>query len=283
MFVIAQQLIYIDIGFNWNDSWVTKSNEAEAEELGSGKKWLAAILVACGILFSATITGIGLLFAYFGKCPTNNAFISLTLVLSLVATAIQLCGEESSLLSSAIISMYATYLCYSAISANPDGVCNPYYRRSDTWGIVIGIGLTLISLAWTGFSMTANERLSNDDEEPHESSPLQPSEGDSKVTGLVTSVDSNNNHATHHNDEDEEATTAATSETWKLNLILAFLASWYAMILTGWGAVGHSGNKANPTGSMVSMWIVIGSQWLVFAFYIWSTVAPRLFPDRDFS
>jgi Ca2+/Na+ antiporter len=128
-----------------------------------------------------------------------------------------------------------------------------------------------------------NHNLESDDEEPHESSPLQPSEGDSKVTGLVTSVDSNNNHATHHNDEDEEATTAATSETWKLNLILAFLASWYAMILTGWGAVGHSGNKANPTGSMVSMWIVIGSQWLVFAFYIWSTVAPRLFPDRDFS
>jgi len=155
--VIAQQLIYIDIGYNWNESWVAKSNQAEAEEPGTGQKWLAAILVSCGILFAATLTGVGLLFGYYGHCTTNNVFISLTLVLSVVATAVQLSGEESSLLTSAILSVYATYLCFSAVSANPNQVCNPYYGKSDAWNIAIGIGLTIISLAWTGFSWTASE------------------------------------------------------------------------------------------------------------------------------
>jgi len=277
LFVIAQQLIYIDIGYNWNESWVTKSNQAEADEAGTGKKWLAAILVSCGILFSATLTGVGLLFGYYGNCTTNNVFISFTLVLSLVATAVQLSGEESSLLASAIISVYATYLCFSAVSANPNQVCNPYYGKSDAWNIAIGIGLTVISLAWTGFSWTASEMHSSDSdaEESRESSPLQ--REDSKVTGLVTDTN------TAHHEEGAASNTTSRNETWKINAILAFLASWYAMILTGWGSIAESGNEANPTASRVSMWIIIGSQWLVFALYIWSMVAPSLFPDRDFS
>ncbi len=160
IFVILQQLIYIDIGYDWNDSWVTKSNDAEAEEIGSGKKWLAAILITCGIFFSASITGVALLFHYFGGCTTNKVFVSLTLIFSLIVTIVQLLGEEASLLTSAILSLYATYLCYSSVSANPDPTCNPYYERVDALNIAIGVGMTFISLAWTGFSWTASETLS---------------------------------------------------------------------------------------------------------------------------
>ncbi len=112
-----------------------------------------------------------------------------------------------------------------------------------------------------------------------ESSPLRESERDSKVTGLVTSADST---PRDHHDRTDVAETS-NSATWKLNAILAFLAAWYAMVLTGWGSIADSGNEANPTASRVSMWIIIGSQWLVFGLYLWSLVAPRLFPDRDFS
>jgi hypothetical protein len=112
-----------------------------------------------------------------------------------------------------------------------------------------------------------------------ESSPLRESERDSKVTGLVTGADTG---PRDHDDETGEAA-SSNSATWKLNAILAFLAAWYAMVLTGWGSIADNGNEANPTASRVSMWIIIGSQWLVFTLYLWSLVAPRLFPDRDFS
>lgn len=113
-YIFIQQIIFIDVAYNWNESWVAKADTAEAEEVGSGKKWLWAILVSCTILFLGTSVGIALLFVYFDGCSTNTAFISVTLILCILVTAAQLSGEEGSLLASAVISAYATYLCYTA-------------------------------------------------------------------------------------------------------------------------------------------------------------------------
>lgn len=114
IYILIQQVIFIDVAYNWNESWVHKADAAEAEDTGSGKKWLGAILVSCAILFLGTIVGIALLFVYFGGCSTNTAFVSVTLLLCILITAAQTTGEEGSLLASAVISAYATYLCYTA-------------------------------------------------------------------------------------------------------------------------------------------------------------------------
>ena len=118
LFILAQQIVLIDLAHNWNDSWVEKADAAEAEEIGSGKKWLGAILASSAILFLVAIIGIGLLFYFFSGCSVNTAFITVTLILSIAITAAQLSGEEGSLLASGVVSAYATSLCYSA------GVCN---------------------------------------------------------------------------------------------------------------------------------------------------------------
>lgn len=113
-----------------------------------------------------------------------------------------------------------------------------------------------------------------------------------KVTGVVTNQD-------YGSGTDEEAPAAAavvtqsTSEsseggrkvsgTWKLNLVLSVISCFYAMSLTGWGSIQSGGNAANPSAGSVSMWMIIASQWLVMALYLWTLVAPRLFPGRDFS
>jgi hypothetical protein len=111
-----------------------------------------------------------------------------------------------------------------------------------------------------------------------------------KVTGVVTNQD-------YGTGTDEEAPPAAAestssdsndggkqvSVTWKLNLVLCVISCFYAMSLTGWGSIVSGGNAANPSAGSVSMWMIIASQWLVMALYLWTLVAPRLFPDRDFS
>jgi hypothetical protein len=115
IYILIQQIIFIDLAYNWNDSWVVKADTAEAEEgAGRGKKWLVAILVSCAILFIGSIVGIALLFIYFNGCSSNEAFIAVTLIMSIIITAAQLFGGEGSLLSSALITCYATYLCYIA-------------------------------------------------------------------------------------------------------------------------------------------------------------------------
>jgi len=73
------------------------------------------------------------------------------------------------------------------------------------------------------------------------------------------------------------------SNSWKLNMVLALISCWFAMVLTSWGSIETGGDRANPEVGKVSMWMLIASQWLFMALYIWALVAPRLFPDRDFS
>jgi len=139
-FIVLQQVIFLDMAYNWNDSWVEKSNQAESAESGSGKKWLVAILMACAILFMGALTVLGLMFHFFGGCTINNVFISVTLILCVLVTLAQLSGQEGSLLSSAITCAYATYLCFSSLSRSPDAECNPKLGEEDLTGIVLGIG-----------------------------------------------------------------------------------------------------------------------------------------------
>ena len=81
----------------------------------------------------------------------------------------------------------------------------------------------------------------------------------------------------------EETAVASFSNSWKLNVILILITCWYAVALTGWGSVELGGNSANPSVGKISMWMVAGSQWLMGAIYLWTLMAPKFFPDRDFS
>jgi hypothetical protein len=118
--------------------------------------------------------------------------------------------------------------------------------------------------------------------------------GPKKVTGIVTG--STHDYGSGTDEEAPPAVQATESSasdsgdggkqvsvTWKLNLILSVISCFYAMSLTGWGSIQSGGNAANPSAGNVSMWMIIASQWLVLALYLWTLVAPRLFPDRDFS
>ena len=40
---------------------------------------------------------------------------------------------------------------------------------------------------------------------------------------------------------------------------------------------------ANPQVGKVNMAMIAISQWVALSLYAWTLVAPRLFPDRDFS
>lgn len=282
VFIFLQQIILIDLAYSWNDAWISKSNAAEVDERGSGKKWLIAILASCLTLFVGSITVIVMLFIYFSGCQENVIFLYLTIVISVLVTIFQLCSEEASLLTSAVITSYATYLVLTAITKNPNGECNPKLGDDDELGKILGIGITIISLAWTGWSFTADEKL------------VHGSKRSSLVEMSFPLVDDQTSRGNNHdldeyamevesfdNDTDEDINTSLRS--WRLNIVLALISCWYGMALTGWGSVEIGGNGANPQVSNASMWMIISSQWSVMALYLWTIIAPKIFPDRDFS
>eukprot|EP00560_Eucampia_antarctica_P006124 CAMPEP_0197825010 /NCGR_PEP_ID=MMETSP1437-20131217/2160_1 /TAXON_ID=49252 ORGANISM="Eucampia antarctica, Strain CCMP1452" /NCGR_SAMPLE_ID=MMETSP1437 /ASSEMBLY_ACC=CAM_ASM_001096 /LENGTH=418 /DNA_ID=CAMNT_0043424839 /DNA_START=129 /DNA_END=1382 /DNA_ORIENTATION=+ len=267
MFIIFQQVIIIDMAYNVNESWVQNANKAEAEDgEGAGNKWLLMLLALSGFFFLISATGIGLLYGYFLGCNSNSAFISVTLILGLLCTAVQLTGEESSLFTSMALFSYATFLCYTAVSKNPNSDCNPKLGQEDVFGSIIGIGITFLSLAWTGWSATAENRVSlaRDEEpaEPEEESKITDSNEQRNIKGVVFKEE----YGAMQSDEDVDAETKSKTEgvekeqrnnlgdSWKLNLILAMVTCWFAMTLTGWGSVQIGGGTANPDVGNVSMW-----------------------------
>lgn len=292
------------MALDWNDSWVGKADAAEAEEAGSGRKWLGAILFSCAALFTLSLIGLIVMFTKFTGCGTNNAFISITLILIIAITTAQMSGEEGSLLASAAISLWATFLCYSAVAKNPDEDCNPAVGEKDNFGIALSLGTTLISMMWTGYSWTAEDKFkSSDDDEDEANEPTIAGNqvpADTSETRRVTGVVTGNNYGTAPDGQTpkptavgeldtEEAEEVAKndpkrlSNSWKLNVMLMAISCWMAMSLTSWGEIASGGQLANPQVGRVGMWIIIGSQWTVMSLYLWTLVAPRLFPDRDFS
>ncbi|CAJ1969244.1 unnamed protein product [Cylindrotheca closterium] len=289
VFVIIQQVIFVDLAHNWNDGWILNSDKAEAEESGSGKKWLGAILFSAAFLFICSIVGWVLLFHFYGGCQLNTIFIAVTVVLCILITMAQLSGEEGSLLASGIITAYATSLCYTAVARNPEAQCNPFLGDEDILGVVIGVTITLISLAYTGWSYTADSTLgksNNEDQQAAEEEAAAASKegGRPKIGGIVTNEENGDGDDEVRDDIDAAADIPDTfSNNWKLNVVLGTVSCWFSMAITAWGSIEDEGDAANPQVGKVSMWIIIASQWLCLTLYLWTLVAPRLLPDRDFS
>jgi serine incorporator 1/3 len=290
VFVVIQQVIMLDMAYNWNESWVEKSNRAETEQ--EEKRWLGAIIASCAALLLSSFVGVGYLFLKFGGCTINNTCIVLTLVFNIIITAFQPFTEEGSLLSSSMMSVYGTYLCYTALTTNPDISCNPQIGQNDVSGIVFGIGISLLSLGWTSYSSTAGSTNNGNEqkfaqtlvknEAPSHTGDFLPKESNRKVQGIVTTAEKyGSTPELEAPSSPEEASTSCVS--WKLNLTLGMISCWVAMVLSGWGSIHIGSNAANPDVSFISMWLIMASQWIAYLLYIWSLVAPKLFPDRDFS
>ena len=87
--------------------------------------------------------------------------------------------------------------------------------------------------------------------------------------------------------EDPEADAVALTKytescDWvKWHVYMCIASIYIAMLITNW-------NSASPTTSeLVSsnfgFWIRVAMSWLTTLLYIWTLLAPRVFPDRDFT
>lgn len=293
IFIVIQQVILIDMAYNWNESWVEKSNQCEAREWGSGKKWLHAIVGSSMVLYVASFVGVGMLYKHFTGCAGNEVIIALTLIGIVVMSGVQLSGEEGSLLTTAVISAYSTYIAYATVSKNPSTVCNPTLGNEDVWGIVVGMVLTLVSLSWTGWSFTAQERLTEGGIETTRAlTPADPSRPDAATLNLDTPFIDPEDRPTQGlvmHSADDNFNQAAGPLIWKLNIVLLLISCWVSASLTGWGTIsggiGEAGEHtaANPLVGKFNMVMMAVAQNLAVCLYLWSLLAPRFFPDRAFT
>jgi hypothetical protein len=91
---------------------------------------------------------------------------------------------------------------------------------------------------------------------------------------------------TSSRDGEEEKLPEVTLQTALFHLLMVFVAFYFAMVLTNWGAPNIGDNYENYRG-FSKKWLGFGmklaSQWVATLLFIWCLIAPRVCSNRDFS
>ncbi|CBJ27137.1 conserved unknown protein [Ectocarpus siliculosus] len=305
IFTIMQQIVLIDLAYRINDGLVEKASE-HGDDSEEAKPYLCALLTASGVLYTGSLCAIGAMFHYFQGCAENELVMSLTLILAVAITALQLLGGEGNLLASAVVTSYATFLCFSAVSKTPTSSCNPFVGESNTTVVLIGIALTVLSLFWVTLNAarTVTALLGGQANEVEEApgpvqapggdggGPLESGGGDKTrpfVQGAVTAQDQDvGAGASPRPATPASAGTPSAAQSdgglgWRFNVVMVLISMFFGMMLTNWGDINEDGESSDPKNGWTAMWLTTTGQWVCYIIYAWTLVAPLVFPDRDFS
>ncbi|KVH98088.1 TMS membrane protein/tumor differentially expressed protein [Cynara cardunculus var. scolymus] len=246
LFLLVQVVLLLDFVHSWNDKWVGYDEQF----------WYAALLIVSLVCYVATFLFSGLLFYLFTPsgqdCGLNMFFILMTLILVFVFAIITLHPTVSgSILPASVISFYCMYLCYSGLASEPrDYTCNGLHKHSkavNTSTLTVGLLTTVLSVV---YSAVRGEK------------PLLP-------------LDKRDEH------EEKEKSKPVTYSYSFFHIIFSLASMYSAMLLTGWStSVGESGRLVDV--GWPSVWVRIITSWATAGLFIWSMVAPHLFPDREF-
>jgi len=128
-FILIQLVLLVDFAHYTNEVFLTKIEESD-----SPRCWTISLVIILIINYGVTIVGIILSFIYYttsNSCGANKLFISLNLVLCIAISVqailpkVQNAQPRSGLLQASVVSMYATYLVWSAMNREPNSECNP--------------------------------------------------------------------------------------------------------------------------------------------------------------
>lgn len=261
LFLLVQVVLLLDFVHSWNDKWVGYDEQF----------WYVALLVVSLVCYVATFAFNGLLFHFFTPsghdCGLNTFFIVMTLIVIFIFAVVTLHPSVGgSILPASVLSLYCTYLCYSALASEPrDYECNGLHKHSkavSSGSLALGLLTTVLSVVYSAVRAGSSTTLLSPPSSPRAGKPLLP----------LDKVDE---------EEEKERAKPVTYSYSFFHLIFSLASMYSAMLLTGWStSVGESGKLVDV--GWPSVWVRIVTGWATAALFIWSQVAPILFPEREF-
>ncbi len=196
------------------------------------------------------------------------------------------------------------YLAYSALQSEPhDYACNALgskWTAASGTTLAAGMLLMLVTTTYAAFRAGSNTRTfriysSDDDverplvEAPAGSRNLPSEEEDDDQGRALTSAGLDGQSMSREGGgrqgaRESRALDEFTPVTYNysfFHLIFALASMYIGMLMTGWGT-GAEEKDLMDVG-WASVCVKIGAQWLTGVLYVWTLVAPMLFPDRDFA
>lgn len=253
-------------------------------------------------------------------CSLNTTAITLNLVFIFIVTGlsvtpvVQEYNPNAGLAQSSMCCIYCTYLIFSACLSEPDDKqCNPLIRNTGTRtaSILIGAIFTFIAVAYTTTRAAANSAFSHDSDNSNTNyigsqydsvadvmvQTQQPkARNEMRVEAIRQAVEQgslpesaltdpsyfqfDDDEVNNENDLGEEK--HFTKYNYFLFHVIFFLATQYiAALLTINVGIEPTEGGFIPVGrTYFNTWVKIISSWVCYALYIWTLVAPVLFPDR---
>ncbi|XP_031131027.1 probable serine incorporator [Ipomoea triloba] len=263
LFLLVQVVLLLDFVHGWNDKWVGYDEQF----------WYVALLVVSLVCYVATFGITGVLFHFFAPsgqdCGLNTFFIVVTLIFIFTFAIVTLHPSvKGSIFPASVISLYCTYLCYSALASEPrDYECNGLHKHSksvSTGTLTLGLLTTVLSVVYSAVRAGSSTTLL--------SPPSSPRAGGGKPLLPLDKAD--------EHDEIEKSKPVTYSYSF-FHIIFSLASMYSAMLLTGWStSVGESGKLVDV--GWASVWVRVVTGWVTAALFLWSLVAPILFPDREF-
>ena len=226
-----------------------------------------------------------LLGVYFGHsgCPAQQTVLALTILLCLFTTAVSISklAPHGTLLTSASVSAYATFLAYSALSSHPDEACNPLADSgSSTSGLVVGLVVAAVSMASTAWGASESQPMGTGKaalvgKEPGSSELDAPLDGGGGAKS----------------DGGADGGEGEPEDWWYFHFMMVACALYMAMLLTDWtyqparddGVPVTLSREGNWSVGLGSFWTKLVSQWAALLLYAWTLLAPWCFREtRDF-
>eukprot|EP00304_Pavlova_gyrans_P005855 CAMPEP_0206043066 /NCGR_PEP_ID=MMETSP1466-20131121/7564_1 /ASSEMBLY_ACC=CAM_ASM_001126 /TAXON_ID=44452 /ORGANISM="Pavlova gyrans, Strain CCMP608" /LENGTH=401 /DNA_ID=CAMNT_0053417823 /DNA_START=102 /DNA_END=1307 /DNA_ORIENTATION=- len=274
LFVLYQGLLLIDFAYMWNSKWV--SLDEESDSFG----WRAGILAVCIALYVCCFTAIGFMYSLYTDegCGFSRAVVTICLIAILLFTGLGVSplAPHGALLPSAIIAADCVYLAYSALASNPVAECNPFAASGDSNGhetlhLVVGITMAGVSIAWKANSAASSGHLLSTETQGNTLLPLSAPGATAQVEPAADSS------------EEKEDDTPLEDDAHFFHLTMAISCMYFGTLPTDWGtaAPDHDDISQYDVG-WASAWVKVGTQWSIIVMYIWTLVAPAIFPERDF-
>lgn len=296
VFIIMQVFVLVDFAHNLHENlgkYMTEDGEENDDNSVRAKALYLALSILSLILM---VVGIVCLYALFAPCALHTGLITVTTILSVISLIISVLGAvNKGILPPMIIGMYCVLMTYQALVVNPDKQCQSQWfnpeEQMPTWLLVLSLGFMVLQIGYTSIRAASNTATFVDSSITHTTTTTRNSaltsdpyqydvgyqEQEHEKKHNYSSLD--NARSSGGSDEQEEV---SPPKHWLFHLVMAFASMYMAMILTNWGNdMGASMN--NSEASLHSFWIKIVAVWLSYAVYIWTLIAPLVFPDRDFN
>lgn len=297
-------ILLVDFAHAWAEKCLEK---IELEELTGDDEYNAGFwkkLLIGGTLSmyvcSIVLTVIMYIFFASSGCSMNQTAISLNVVFSIITSIISInqnvqeSNPNAGLAQASMVVFYCTYLVLSAVVSEPDDrQCNPLVRSrgTRTFSVVLGAFFTFLALAYTT-TRAANTTFFNTEGQEFTESTIseQPSErSQMRYQAIKQAVDEGSLPESALNqldlydeaDESNNDTKLPTKYNYTLFHIIFFLATQYISTLLTINVKQDDVGDFIPVGrTYFSSWVKIVSSWVCYILYIWSLVAPMIWPDR---